>query len=209
MKDNMEETLSANRQMITFGDRREAAMILNRGSVLLCSLLTFVVLGGVRPSAAGPGGRPGVCDKMKPCQLLSQSDAEKVLGQSARLTQDTSELRGDVRQCLCAYKGASIDKASGQDSLLFFSLEENEANPSTEQASQVLTSTKEANAHDSSIWDLKGVGDEAFLLSNDSASHLIMARRAAIIMRLQVKRAAGTKSLEELKAFAEKVFKHL
>lgn len=184
-------------------------MISRHRRMLLYLLLIFLFLGGVMPAAAGRGGRPSICEKMKPCQLLAQSDAERMLGQSARLTQDTSELRGDVRQCLCAYKGVSTDPATGHDCQLFFSLEEREANPSAEQASQVLVSTKEANAHDKSIWDLKGVGDEAFLLSNDSNSHLIMARRGAIILRLQVKRAAGAKSSEELKAFAEKVSKLL
>jgi hypothetical protein len=182
-------------------------MISNRRPVSVYVLLTFLFLGGVM-TTAGNGGRIGFCDKMKPCQLLAQSDAERMLGQSARLTQDISELKGDVRQCLCAYTGVSTDNPSRQNSVLFFALEQKEANPSAEQARQVLVSTKEANAHDTSILDLKGIGDEAFLLSNDSSSHLIMARRGAIIMRLQVKRAAGTKSLEELKAFAEKVSKH-
>ena len=181
----------------------------NCRAVLLCALLSFLFLGGVFTAAAGKKGRSGVCDKMKPCQLLAQSDAERMLGKSVRLTQDTSQLKGDVRQCLCAYTGVSKDQATGQDSLLFFSLEEKETNPSAEQASQVIVSTKDANAHDTEIWDLKGVGDEAFLLSNDSSSHLIMARKGAIIMRLQIKRAAGTKSLEEIRAFAEKISKLL
>jgi hypothetical protein len=181
----------------------------NGRRVLFYSLLTILFMEGVMTPAAETGGRPGICDRMKPCQLLSQSGAEKMLGQSARLTQDTSHLKGDVRQCLCAYKGVSPDKETGQDSLLFFSLEEKEVNPSAEQARQVLVSTKEANEHDTAILDLKGVGDEAFLLSNDTDSHLIMARKGAIIMRLQVKRAAGTRSAEELQAFAEKVFKQL
>ena len=181
----------------------------NGRRVLVYSLLTLFFIGGVMTPAAEPGGRAGICDKIKPCQLLAQTDAEKMLGQSARQTQDTSHLKVDVRQCLCAYKGDSPDKETGQDSLLFFSLEEKEVNPSAEQARQVLVSTKESNEHDTLILDLKGVGDEAFLLSNDSSSHLIMARKGAIIMRLQVKRAAGTRSAEELKSFAERVFKQL
>ena len=36
------------------------------------------------------------------------------------------------RQCVCAYAGVSKDKASGQDSYLFFSVEQNELNPSVE-----------------------------------------------------------------------------
>jgi hypothetical protein len=130
-----------------------------------------------------------------------------MLGQPVRLTQDTSVLKGDVRQCSCAYTGVSKDKASGQDSVLYFSLEQKEANPSVEQAHQVIVSTKQANEHDTEIVDLTGIGDEAFLLSNDLNSHLMMARKGAIIMRLQVKRAAGEKSAETMKAFAEKAAK--
>jgi hypothetical protein len=181
----------------------------NRRSVLLCGVLSVVFLTAVFTAAAGTRGRSGVCDKMKPCQLLAKSDAERMLGQSARLTQDATELKGDVRQCLCAYTRVSKDGANGQDSVLFFSLEEKEANPSADQASQVLVSTKEANEHDTLILDLKGVGDQAFVLSNDSDSHLIMARKGAVIMRLQIKRAAGTDSLEQIKAFAETISKLL
>jgi hypothetical protein len=184
-------------------------MVMDGRLILFYSLLTLFFLSDTMPMASGKSGeRSGFCDKVKPCQILAQSDAERVLGQSARLTQDISALKGDVRQCLCAYTGVSTENAGGQNGVLFFSLEQKEASPSAEQASRVLVSTKEANAHDTAILDLKGIGDEAFLLSNDSSSHLIMARRGAIIMRLQVKRAAGTKSLEELKAFAERASKH-
>ena len=183
-------------------------MMFKTRRVLLYLMLTLLLLGGVMKRVAGRSAPAGICDRMKPCKLLAQSDAERMLGQSARLMTDTSELKGDVRQCMCAYTGVSTDRAGGENGVLYFSLEERESNRSAEQARQVLVSTKEANAHDTSIWDLKGVGDEAFLLSNDSSSHLIMARRGPIIMRLQVKRAAGTKSLEELKTFAEKVSKH-
>jgi hypothetical protein len=184
-------------------------MISKHRRTLLYTMLISLFLGGSMPMAAVLGRAASVCQKFKPCQLLGQSTAEGILGQSARVPQETSEIRGEVRQCMCAYKGVSPDKETGQDSALFFLLEEREANPSAEQASQVLASTKDANALDHSILDLKGVGDEAFLLSNDSNSHLIMARRGSIILRLQVKRAVGTRSLEGLKAFAKKVSKLL
>jgi len=132
-----------------------------------------------------------------------------MLGQAARLTPDTTTMKGSVRQCMCAYFGASKDKATGQDSVIYFSLEEKEKTPSAEEAREVMASTKEANAHDTEISDLNGIGDEAFLLGNDPNSHLIMARKGGIIMRLQVKKAVGTKSLEESKTFAQKVFKSL
>jgi hypothetical protein len=187
-------------------------MVRDRRRFLLFSLfLTFSLSGGLMAVAKGNGGsgQVGFCEKMKPCQLLVQSDAERILGQPARLTQDTSVLKGDVRQCLCAYTGVSKDKASGQDVYLFFSLEQKEVTPSAEQAHQVLKTTKAENEHDLDILDLTGIGDEAILLSNDADSHLIMARKGGIIMRLQAKKAAEKTSLNDLKAFAERVFKQL
>jgi hypothetical protein len=178
-----------------------------RQSVLCLLSLFLLVAGGI--SVAGSAGQVHVCDKVKPSQLLTQSVAENILGQTGRLTADTTTMKGNVRQCMCAYFGASKDKTTGQDSVIYFSLEEKEKMPSAEEARQLLVSTKESNAHDTEIFDLKGIGDEAFVLGNDPNSHLIMARKGGIIMRLQVKKAFGTKSLEESKAFAAKVFKDL
>jgi hypothetical protein len=175
---------------------------------LLCSSLFILLAGGVSVTGAF-SSQVHVCDRVKPSQLLTLSIAERMLGQTARLTPDTTTMKGNVRQCTCAYFGASKDKATGQDSVIYFSLEEREKMPSAEEARQVLVSTKEANAHDTEIVDLSGIGDEAFVLGTDPNSHLIMARKGGIIMRLQVKKSAGTKSREESKAFAEKVFRSL
>jgi hypothetical protein len=130
-QNNMKETSSA--EPITF-ELKEAGMISSGGRVLSFSLLTFLFLGGVMPAAARNGAQADFCEQVKPCQLLAKSDAERMLGQSARLTQDTSVLKGDVRQCLCAYTGVSTDTESGQTSVLYFSLEQKAANPSAEQA---------------------------------------------------------------------------
>jgi hypothetical protein len=208
----MEEFSPADRLTVTCERQnpglKETDMTFNRRRFLPFSLSLTILLGGLIPAAEGNGGQTGFCEKIKPCQLLAQSDAEKILGQPVRLTQDTSVLKGDVRQCICAYTGVNKDTATGQDRVLYFSLEQKEGSPSAEQAHQLLVSTKEANAHDAEIADLTGVGEEAFLLSNDLNSHLIMARKGAIIMRLQVKRAAGEKSADTIKAFAEKASKH-
>src|SRR5262250_2914213 len=100
-------------------------MIRHRTRPLLC---TFFCLFLIPSGLAGNGqreDRPGFCEKMKPCNLLVQSDAEKLLGQPARLTKNTSELRGDVQQCQCAYIGLSRDQDTEQDCALYFSVEQN------------------------------------------------------------------------------------
>lgn len=154
-------------------------------------------------------GQAGLCEKLKPCQLLIQADAEKILRQSVRLTQDVSDLKDGIRQCRCTYTGISKDAVSGRDINLFFSLERLEVNPTVEQARQVMDSTKAENAHDLTIVNLPGIGDEAFRLGDQPTSQFIMARKGAIIIRLQINQATEQTSFEELKAFAQKVTKQL
>lgn len=176
---------------------------------LLFVFLPFLLSGSVMQKTEGNNNEAGLCEKLKPCQLLTQANAERILGQSVRLTGDKSELKGEVRQCRCTYTGVSKDPASGQDINLHFSFEQKENQPSAEQARQVMDTTKSENAHDLSIRDLSGIGDQAFLLGEEPNVHFIMARKGAVVIRLQIKQATEKTSLEELKAFAREVAKRL
>jgi hypothetical protein len=177
--------------------------------LLLSLLLSFLFSSGAMQKTEGHGGQSGFCDRLKPCQLLSHADAEKILGQSVRLTKDISELRGDVRQCSCVYTAVFKDKASGQDTNLFFAVEQTEPNPSEEQSRQTMKSTRDANSPNIAIIDLSGIGDEAYLLGDQPNIHFIMARKGVVVIRLQIKEATEQPSLERLKAFAREVTKRL
>ena len=175
--------------------------------LLLGLIFPLVFSSSLVQKTAGHSEQSGFCDKFKPCQLLVQTEAEKILGQPVRLTQDVSELRGDVRQCTCGYMSVAKNKTSGQDIHLFFAIEQSEPNPSTEQARQVMESTKTANAQNQTILDLSGIGDEAFQLGDQPDRPFIMARKGAVILRLQIREALQPNSLEKLKAFARGVLK--
>jgi hypothetical protein len=177
--------------------------------LLLVVFLPFIISSSVIQKTAGNDSQAGLCEKLKPCQLLTQAAAEKILGQSVRLIADRSGLKGDVRQCACAYTAVTKDPASGQDINLYFVLEQQENHPSAEQARRVMDSTRSDNAHDAVIRDLSGIGDQAFLFGEESNVHFIMARKGAIVIRLQIKQATEKTSLEELKAFAREIAKRL
>src|SRR5688572_24533027 len=95
-------------------------------SVFLFVFLLFFMSGAVIQKTEGSDNQAGLCEKLKPCQLLTQADAERILGQNVRLTGDKSELKGEVRQCRCTYTAVSNDPASGQDINLHFSFEQKE-----------------------------------------------------------------------------------
>jgi hypothetical protein len=143
--------------------------------------------------------------KPKSCKFLSYADAEKILGQPVRLMENISKVEGDVRNSNCVYTGVSKDKVSGKDINLYFSFEQQEQNPTVEQARQVFESTyKKINEPDLSVQVLSGIGDEAFSISNPSNFHFIMVRKGEIIFRIKLNKATEKTSLEELKAFAKK-----
>src|SRR6185295_9764076 len=135
-------------------------MMANRKLLLLCSLITVFLVPALMPLAQANSPRIDLCEKVKPCQLLDQSDASRLLGQPVRLMQNTASLKGDVLQCVCAYIGISVDKTNGQNCVLYFSFEQKDESRSVEQARQLIASTKESNAHDSTVTDLSGILDE-------------------------------------------------
>ena len=166
-------------------------------------LLPLLTVAPIMPANGDPG------EPLKSCHILTAAEAERILGQPVRLTRDVSGVEGEKQRCWLTYTGVSKDSATGDDCNLNFLLEQNEKNPSTEQARQVLASTRASNSHDQVITDLPGIGDEAFLFGDIPSVYFIMARKGPVVVRLQIKQATATVSLPELKAFAAKVARQL
>lgn len=183
--------------------RHEARRYLPFSFLLICLLMIIMT-----PAAEGYSDQADWCERLNPCQMLGTAQAERILGQSARLSRQISELRGDARQCGCAYTGLSTNNTGGQESVLYFVVERREGNMSAGRAQQIMQSTKDDNAHDLSVVELQGTGDEAFLLSAESSSCLLMARKGGVIIRLQVKHSEKL-SIEALKAFAREAIARL
>ena len=144
-------------------------------------------------------------EDLKSCEFLTQSDAEKIIGQPVRLIENTSKIEGDVRKSNCTYQGISKDKVSGKDINLYFSLEQQEQNPTVENAQKEFESTyKKIDEPDIFVGKLSGIGDEAFVISNPPNFQFMMVRKGAMIFRMKLNKAPKKTSLEEFKAFAKK-----
>ena len=146
----------------------------------------------------------------KPCEFLPYDDAEKILGQPVRLIENISKVESDVRKTDCTYRGVSKDKFSGKDINLYFSLEQQEQNPTVEKARQEFESTyKKIDEPLLLVQLLSGIGDEAFVISNPPNFHFMMVRKGAMIFRMKLNKVPEKTSLEELKAFAKKFAEQL
>lgn len=168
---------------------------------LIAMLLAMAHLAIASSIGSAPSPRAG---QLQPSQILTTADAERILGQPARLTEEVSEVVGGVRKNRCVYTLAAKAAAGSQQTGVYFSFEQRDSNPSVEQARQVLEKIRAENEHDVAIVELPGVGDEAFMLDGLEDRYFILARKGSLILRLQVRGVTAKTSLAALKAFAAK-----
>ena len=130
---------------------------------------------------------------------LSQSDAEKILGQSARLTENSTATKREVLRYTCTYTGMARDKATGKKENLYYLLEKYKIASSAQKVfAEIITQNRENHK----IEKLGQVGDEAILLSDHINYHTIIVRKNNKILRLKVNKVTSMTSLDELKKVA-------
>src|SRR5438045_943039 len=123
------------------GQRNQTSSVRRKSSMkrgikwwlLLLVILSCLISSPIIQKIESSENQADLCNKLKPCELLTQAVAERILGQSVRLIGERSESRGEVRQCSCMYTGIAKDPVSGQDINLYFSFEQKESSPSAEQ----------------------------------------------------------------------------
>lgn len=140
-------------------------------------------------------------EDLKSCWILTHSAAEKILGQTVRLTENETEVKDNSHKLKCTYTAVSKDKASGRDINLYFMLEES---LNEDQAKQIYKTIWESNKNHMGIEKLSGVGDEAYAHSDRSKFHWVMVRKGKFTVRFKVNKAVETTSFDELKAFAKR-----
>lgn len=142
----------------------------------------------------------------KTCSLVSESDAEKILGRAVRLIEKTVEVKDKIRQSRCTFAALSRDKASGSEINLYFMLEET---PDEERARQIFEPIRKSNEDHLGFENLSGVGDRAYAHSDKSHFHYVMAQKGKFTIRLKVNKAVETTSFDELKAFLKRAVKQI
>jgi len=137
-----------------------------------------------------------------PTNCLSRSDAEKILGQTARLTENSTISKGETLRYEFTYTGISRDPETGKKENLFCLLEKYKH---TSSAQNVFATIIAQNQGNHKIERLKQTGDEAIFLSDHSNYHLVIVRKDNKIFRLKVNKVIRLTSVEELKKVAKDI----
>lgn len=165
-------------------------------------IFLVILLAGLSASNCAAQAKTEKSEKLSACKHLTLSDAEKILGQAAKLVEAVTEVKNDSHSLKCTYTALSKDPASGRDISLYFMLEES---PSDDAAKQIYEGIWQSNKNHAGIEKINGIGDEAYFHGERPNFHFAMVRKGKFTIRLKVNKAVETTSADEVKAFVKRL----
>lgn len=133
--------------------------------------------------------------------LFTLSDAEKILGEPAHLTDSSSSMKGEVSRYTCAYFANTKDLKSKKTGAIYFLIEKFAVLSS---AKEKYSFTKSAN-EDHGIKVLHDIGDEAYFHSDQQNFYFIMVRKGSSVFNMKVNKLTSNTSLDEFNRIAKKI----
>jgi hypothetical protein len=129
--------------------------------------------------------------------LFTLSDAEKILGEPAHLTDSAL----DVSMYTCTYMANSLDSKSGKTGNIYVMIEDYSE---IESAKKTYSGIMEANRKNG-ITELNGLGDEAYFHTDHQNFYFILARKGKKMLRMKVNKITSQTSLDEFNRVAKKI----
>ena len=137
-----------------------------------------------------------------PNNLLTLSDAEKILGEQSSLTDSSSTIKEDVLTYLCAYTANSKDQKTGKTGAIYFLFEQYDEISS---AQKKYSSIKVANENHEGIKIINDIGDEAYFHTDGQNFYFIMVRKDEKVFNMKVNKITSKTSLDEFYLIAKKI----
>jgi len=137
-----------------------------------------------------------------PGYLFTKSDAEKILGEQAHLTDSSSAMKVDTLEYKCAYTANSKDLKTGKTGVVYFLFEQYARLSSAKNA---YSSIRTANENHEGVKTLHDIGDEAYFHSDGQNFYFILARKGEKMFRIKVNKTTSTTSLEEFNLVAKNI----
>ncbi len=133
---------------------------------------------------------------------LALTDAEKILGQTAKRTESSFENKNGVAKFRCTYTANSIEPKTNKTANLYYLLEEYKNVDSSQKAYSDLL---KQNENLPGLKELSKIGDQAFLHTDNKNFLMIISRKDNKILRLKVNKLTGMTSLNELQNISKTI----
>jgi hypothetical protein len=137
-----------------------------------------------------------------PAGLFTKSDAEKILGEPAHLTESSVVMEVDTFEYKCAYVANAKDPKTGKTGSIYFMLEEYGR---LSAAKDAYSSIRRANESHEGVKVLHDMGDEAYFHSDGENFYFILVRKGPKMVRMKVNKTTSTTSVDEFMLIAKNI----
>lgn len=137
---------------------------------------------------------------------LAQAEAEKILGQTATLTENSSENKNGITRFGCTYTATATDTKTNKTGNLYYLLE---AYKNAEAAEKAYSDILKANENMPGLKELNEMGDQAFFHTDDENFALIISRKKNKMLRIKVNKLTSKTSLDELRNISKAIIASL
>ena len=138
---------------------------------------------------------------VRPGDLFHLTDAEKILGESARLTDSATSTNETALTYKCAYTAKMQDAKSGKMGVVYLLVEHYFELASAQKRYSFI---KTAN-QDHGIQQLQGIGDEAYFHTDGQNFYFIMVRDGDRVFNMKVNKITQHTSLDEFNRVARQI----
>lgn len=134
--------------------------------------------------------------------LLVLSEAEKILGEPAILTDSASTQGNDASMFQCAFKARSEDPKSKKTGVIYFLAEHYKE---VSAAQKKYSFIKTANEKNGGVKVLNDLGDEAYFHSDGENFYFVMVRKGTKVFNMKINKITANTSLEEFNRVAKEI----
>lgn len=135
-------------------------------------------------------------------KLLTLSDAQKIMGEKAKLTGNTFIRKGDTLEYKCDYTALSQDAITGKKGTLYFMYEIYGGIPAAEKAYAAIY---QANSKHEGIVVVSGLGDDAYYHSDQTGFYFFLIRKNTKLFRIKLNKVTSHSSEMEFKAASRRI----
>ena len=139
-------------------------------------------------------------------RLFTKSDAEKILGEPAHLTDSSFSVSRDTTEFRCTYTANAADLKTGKTGNIYFL---SEHYTSISIAKTVYSFIKKGNENHEGVKVIHDLGDEAYFHSDGENFYFILVRKGQKMIRMKVNKTTSTTSESEFNRVAREITKML
>ena len=137
---------------------------------------------------------------------FSKSDAEKILGEEAYLSDSSSAVKKDTLEIKRAFTANSKDAKTDKLGVIYFMIEEYNQEASAKNA---YNSIRVANEKHEGVKIVHDMGDEAYFHSDGQNFYFYLVRKSNRMFRIKVNKITSHTSLEEFNLVSKKISESL